>query len=290
MKNKFIFLLGITILMNILAISALPCDLSVTLINQDPYPAQPNEYVEVVFQVSGVENPSCKGVNFKFMEKFPFTVEDGKALKTLDGSTYVIDYSSDWMVPYRLLVDKNAIDGEQEIEVGYSSAENPNFQTKKFTIKIEDSQADFELSVKDYSDADKEVIFEILNTADVDVEALTLEISKQENIDIRGANRVVVGDLDSNEFTTADFKAELKDGNIKVTIIYTDQVGVRRTIEKTVNFDSYYFKERADEKKSTPFGYYFIFLIIIALIVWWIFKRNKRKKERALRRKGMASL
>ena len=79
---------------------------------------------------------------------------------------------------------------------------------------------------------------EILNIADTDIEALTIEIPKQDNIVIKGTNRVVVGDLDSNEYTTADFKANLKDGEINLKILYTDQTGIRREVMEKVFFDS----------------------------------------------------
>lgn len=281
-------ILGVVFLAIITQASALPCELGVTLINQDPYPAIPNDYVEVVFQVSGVENPECEGVQLEFVEKFPFSVQ-GESIRMLDGTTYTRDYKTEWMVPYKLIVDKDTLDGDKEIEVKFSSKQNPNAQKEEFTIKVEDSRSDFEIYVKEYSYQTKEVTFEILNIGDVDVEALTVEIPRQENIEVSGANRVVVGDLDSNEYTSADFTADLQDGELQVTILYTDQIDIRRSLDKVVTFDSSYFKATI-EQKSTPWTTYAVVLAVIALIVWWITHRKKKKKERELRRRGMAKL
>src|SRR6056297_446729 len=50
------------------------CNLNVSLINQDPYPVLPGNYVEVVFQVSGVDNTDCKGAKFELLEDYPFSL------------------------------------------------------------------------------------------------------------------------------------------------------------------------------------------------------------------------
>ena len=47
------------------------CSLSVELVNQDPYPANPGEYVKVVFQINGLNNPDCDKVSFELKENFP---------------------------------------------------------------------------------------------------------------------------------------------------------------------------------------------------------------------------
>jgi len=60
-----------------------------------------------------------------------------------------------------------------------------------------------------------------------------LEIPKQTNIIVKGPNRVVVGDLDSNEYTTADFEATMRDGDLTIELTYSDTINVRRTISKT---------------------------------------------------------
>ena len=119
------------------------------------------------------------------------------------------------LLPYKLRIDENALDGENPIEVYYSNKNCFKWLIKEFDITVQDTRADFEVYVKDYDYITKELTFEILNIAETDVEALTIEIPKQDNIDIKGANRIVVGDLDSNEYTTADFEATLPEWRIR---------------------------------------------------------------------------
>ncbi|MCK5149847.1 hypothetical protein KAJ87_02885 [Candidatus Pacearchaeota archaeon] len=278
MKNKGLIIILALFLFSFTFISAEGCDLKVSLINQDPYPAIPNNYVKVVFQMTGVENPECGTIDFEVLEQYPFSLEE-TAIKTINGNTYVKDYKTEWMIPYKILVDKDALDGENEIEVKYSQRNSESGFSKKFNITIEDACADFELHLKDYSSKTNELTIEILNIADDDVEALTLEIPKQENIKIKGTNRIVVGDLDSNEYTTADFEATVNEGEIEVKVTYTDIIGIRRTLFKTVNFDPDYFKERNGDKNSISIWIYLLILLVIGVIVWVVVKRKKKKQS-----------
>jgi len=54
-------------------VSAEGCNLDVSLINQDPYPATPGDYVKLVFQVNGVSNPQCGTVEFELLEQYPLS-------------------------------------------------------------------------------------------------------------------------------------------------------------------------------------------------------------------------
>jgi hypothetical protein len=211
MKKELIIIILIFSLGHIVSAD---CDLRVSLLNQDPYPATPEDYVKVVFQVTGVENPECKEVRLKLIESYPFSLDDEKEIKIF-GGTSVIEYKDVWMVPYTIRVDKNAIDGENEIEIRHtydSGSDWSSYTSGRFNITIEDARTDFEVFIKDYNPLTNIITFEILNIGESDVEALTIEIPKQENIEIKGANRNVVGDLDSNEYTTAEFEADSGEG------------------------------------------------------------------------------
>jgi len=268
-----IFLIGI--------ISAEACSLDISLINQDPYPAIPGDYVKVVFQIEGLANPECQTVNFQVKEEFPFTVDPSNPNPIeLRSGTYSRKFSSFYIAPYKLRVSENALNGDNPIEVAYTYGSSKTEILEEFNINIENSRADFEIYIKNYDYTTKTITFEILNIEDVDVQALTLEIPKQDKIKLKGANREVVGDLDSNEYTTADFEATPSDGEIQVKIIYTDSVNVRREIIKTVSFDSSYFLERNGDQKKQPYWIYGIVLVIVIWIIWSRIRKARMKKKR----------
>lgn len=273
--------------------SAAECILNTTLINQEPYPAIPGDYVKVVFQVTGVENPECKGIVFELIENYPISFDPGaqKSAKIISGTYSNKDFTPDWIIPFKVRLDTNVEDGENKIEVALGFENSTLAKTlKTFYIDVDNSRADFEIHVDRYSYSTKELTLEVLNIGKNDVEALTLEIPKQPNIQISGSNRAIVGDLDSSEFTTADFKADVSSGDFQVKVLYTDQNSIRREMNKKVTFDSSYFQPAGGEDKQISWIYYALAVIIILLIiVLWIIKSRSNRRERALRR-GSARL
>lgn len=261
-------------------VSAEGCNPKVSLINQDPYPAIPGEYVKLVFQINELANTNCRNFVFELLEKYPLIFDPGKdSTITLDSGFYERDYGSFLIAPYKVRVDKSALKGDNPIEVRYKYGNNLEYELGNFYLNIEDAHADFEVHIDDYSYATNELTIEILNIAEVDVEALTLEIPKQEGIQISGTNRVVVGDLDSNEYTTADFRAMITGENLEIKIIYTDQTGARRESVNQIVFDSSYFEGTRPTNK-TPWTTILIVVVVIAFIVWRFLKRRKKKRAR----------
>jgi len=273
---------GVLILLLIFSISfvvAEQCDLDVTLLNQDPYPAVPGDYVKVVFQVENVDNPECSDITFELLEQYPIKFNPGETgIRTFKRVDYIKDYKSSLLIPYEIRLDEDALDGANPIETNIINKGQPRI-SENFDLEVEDVRADFEIYVKDYSYTTKEITLEVLNIESSDIEALTIEIPKQDAIDVKGANRVVVGDLDSNEYTTADFEATPKDGEFKVNLIYSDTINTRRTVEKTVSYDSSYFKDRVADQKTTSPTTYIIWIVVIGLIAWWAIKKFRKKKK-----------
>lgn len=258
------------------------CNLNAVLVNQDPYPAAPGDYVKLVFQLNGITNKDCGEITFEIVQDFPFSLDPGvNPIKTVQGGVYETDYKNYLLASYKVRVDKQALDEESPVKVRYSflSGANNSYQTSTFNVSVLDLHTDFEIAVKDYTAATNNLVFEILNTGKHDVEALTVEIPKQENIAVKGSNRNIIGSLDSNEDTTFSFEAVPKKGGIKLNIFYTDEINVRRSIEKKINFDPDYFSGRnRDKTNRSPWTYVVIAIVIIGAVWWW--RRKKKEKEK----------
>jgi len=273
-------LLGLFIILTInIVMAETACDLDVTLLNQDPYPAVPGDYVKLVFQIEGVDSPNCIDIIFNLLEDYPLEFNPGESgLKTFKKIDYIKDYESNLLVPYEVRINEDALDGSNPIEVRIQSQGDAPL-TKTFNIEVDDVRADFEVYIKDYSYATKELTLEILNIEESDVEALTIEIPKQENIVIKGSNKIIVGDVDSNEYTTAEFEAMPSEGEIKIKLTYSDTINTRRTVEKTITFDSSYFTDRITDQKSIGIGTYMFLAILVIIIGYWIYKKKKKTQE-----------
>ena len=278
-----ILLISFMILASFSLISAATCELDVILINQDPFPAVPGDYVDMVFQVTGVDNPECGEVSIELKGEFPISFDPGEeSIVTIQSGTYTPDFGSFLIAPYEVRVSEEALEGDNPIEVQFSNTEGGtrNIFSEKFDLNIQETRAEFEVSIKDYFPETRTLRFEILNVGENDIEALTIEIPKQENVIIKGSNRNIVGDLDSNDDTTFDFEAEPSDGEITLIIRYTDQINERRTLEKMVTYDSTYFKDRAREAKGLSTSFYLLIALIIAIIIYWFWKRRQRRRHR----------
>ncbi|HLD54637.1 MAG TPA: hypothetical protein VJB35_00090 [Candidatus Nanoarchaeia archaeon] len=261
-------------------VSSEACKLDISLINQDPYPAIPGDYVKVVFQVNGVSNPECGQVEFELLEKYPISFDPTDEPKIIfQSGIYKKDYSSFLTAPYKVRVDENALNGDNPIEVQYRKGSNLVYETQQFMLNIEDPRVDFEVHVKDYDYITNTITFEILNIGKNDVEAITIEIPKQNNIIVKGSNRNIIGDLDSNEYTTAEFEATTINGVIKLNIIYTDNINVRRIVESEVLFDSSYFQGRKADEKTNSYNIYYLIGAVILILIFFAYRNRKKKRD-----------
>ena len=259
------------------------CNLDASLINQDPYPAIPGEYVKVVFQLTGTSDPSCGRITFNLNEEFPFSLDPNTndQIEIISG-TYTPDYSPYLIAPYKLRVDNSAIEGENIVKVSYQYKTELSILAieEEFNITIEDSRSEFEVHIKDYS-LDRNILtFEILNIGESDVEALTVELKNQENLKLLGPERVIVGEVDSNEEDTATFEAEPNEGNINLIILYTDQTGTRRVVEKTVGFTPENFPENGVKKSRISPTTAFVLGIILTVAGWFTYRKLKKRKDK----------
>lgn len=274
----FVFVFSLTFV----SAKLLRCDLSGEILNQDPYPAVPGEYVKVVLQVTGLGNPQCGKASFEIVEEFPFSLNPGTSnIIEVAGGTYLRDFNSTFLIPLELKVDENAVDGDNELEVifKYEQANGESLtETKTFDINVEEVSTDFEVSINDYDAATNTLTFEIINVGKNNIEALTVDIPKQESVVVKGTNREIIGDLDSNEDTSFKFEAIPKDGEINLIILYNDEVNVRHSLNKKVVYDSSYFTDRKKDQTTSYGIYYFLAIVIIAIALWIYLRRRKKKK------------
>ena len=255
------------------------CSIDMTLINQDPSFATPGEYVDVLIQVEGVEDPSCGLVTIEFLEDYPFSIDSGNSIFQLDSGTYVKDVNSFLKLPYKVRVDSDALDGDQGLKIKVSS--NGGTQISRiydFNISVEDVKTEFITTIDSYSFSSNQLVLGLINIGDEDARAITVEIPQQDNILVDGGNIKILGDLDSNEDTTLSFSAIPKDGEITIIISYNDPTNNRRTIYQKVIFKEKPF-ESTKEKSSLTLSTFFLWICILGIISYLFWIRHKRKKS-----------
>jgi len=282
------------------------CNLKVSLINQDPYPAIPNSYVDIVFQVSGVQNPNCDGARFELIPAYPFSLDENDSMRVLNGATYTAENKNEWMISYKLRVDKDALDGNNSIEVHYTHGKSdPNvYYTKKFDIKIRDSRTTFDAVIQEISGND--VSIAIANVGKYTANSVVVRIPEQEYFMASGTNGQMVGNLESGDYTIVSFNILPKGNNfrnitkgitpipqdskkLKFDIYYTDNIGERRIVNMELplnlvgNF-SLQGRNFAGMKKNAESAnsfwskwYVWLILLIVLLLGYGFYNKYKRK-------------
>jgi hypothetical protein len=264
-----------------LSAETVSCNPTVQLLSQDPYPAVPGDYVKLVFQIEGISDSSCGDITFELLNKYPIAFDPGQDGKiSLRSGTFVKDYSTHKLVAYKVRVDQDAVDGDNPIEVLISKGTSEGIESKQFNLNVEDTRADFEVYVKDLDMSTNMLTLEVLNIADVDVKSIAVELLDYPCLVIKGAKTKIIGDLDSNEYTSTEFEVKPAETIVPVKIYYTDDAGFRRSMEKNVTLIPSFFQNRKADEKSTPVITYVIVLAIIVGIVYWFYKRKKNREAK----------
>jgi len=256
------------------------CELSVQMLNQDPYPAVPGEYVKVVFQMNGTNEPDCGQVFMEVVPAFPFSVESDSTRMTVSSGTYLTGYDSFILNGYKLAVDDSALDGTNKLKLNYG-IRSLSTLSKEFDIEVENPMTDFDVSIQDYDAATDTLTLGIVNIGEKDVEALTIEVLNQDNAYVKGTNKIIIGSLSSNDDTTANLELVPKEGEITVRIEYNDQTNTRRTLEKKVYFTKGFIESIKNVPQTKGSYYYLFWLVIVILVIYFVYGFYRKKNNNA---------
>ncbi|MHC1625540.1 MAG: COG1361 family protein [Methermicoccaceae archaeon] len=219
--------------------------LHVTLVNQDPYPADPGGYVDLVFKVEnwGVEN--AEDVIVELEPEYPFSVDPGtdtvRELGTV-GCTQKDEDDEYILLKYKVRVAEDAIDGESEIKLKYSYVSDDTWDSYilKEEITISDPKTDFEVILQDITGNDATLA--IANTGDTSAYSVIVSIPKQDGFRVLGTSDNIIGTLDAGDYTLMSFEVvqsnSTEDTGLTVEVAYTDTLGIRRTVQADVEWTS----------------------------------------------------
>ncbi len=119
------------------AASAAP-DLTFTLLNQEPDPVEPGNYVELRFAMQNFGFGSISDVIVEILPEYPFSLDPGVS-PTRDFGVVTPAYIGDEKVLlyYRLRVDEKAVEGTSDIVLRYSSNNGRTFtKFPEFPVRI----------------------------------------------------------------------------------------------------------------------------------------------------------
>ena len=211
-------------------------NVDITLINQDPATAQPGEYVDLKFKISNQGQSPAEDTSVELVESFPFSLDpDVSANRELGDMRGAAIGDDSYIVEYRVRVDENAVESENEISLKYTTGDDDFSVTRDFDISVDDVGTDFELSAGKVSASSIPVNLD--NIGDKSAESVHVVLPDQSGINKEGVETQVVGSMDSGENKEVDFAVS----NISVgssyrfEIHYTDGNGVRRELVRNID-------------------------------------------------------
>ncbi|MCX9014507.1 MAG: hypothetical protein OIN89_06915 [Candidatus Methanoperedens sp.] len=130
-------------------------------------------------------------------------------------------------IRFTLLVDSQAQTGVYNIPLkisgmNYSASDSIGMGVAGIT--------DFELS---YQESGNSFLLSVSNIGVNPAKAVSVEIPTQNSFSVTGSNTQVIGNLNSGDYTSANFQvSQTGRADMAIKILYTDAAGVRRLIEK----------------------------------------------------------
>ncbi|MBI2523282.1 hypothetical protein HYW19_02755 [Candidatus Woesearchaeota archaeon] len=112
--------------------------IEVTLINQEPDPAEPGNYVDVRFKLDNNGSEEARNVEVEILPQYPFSLDPGvEALRSAGTLQSMQRGDVGVIVKYRIRVDKNAVEGENEIKIRYRIDKGIWIEPEEFFIDVQ---------------------------------------------------------------------------------------------------------------------------------------------------------
>ena len=290
MKKINLTILAIFLLLiNISFILAETADIEVTLLNQDPDPANQGEIVEIRFKVENLGGETKDNTIIELLPKYPFSLYTGTAERNIGKLRAGQTGADAVIVDYKIKVDEHAIEGDNEIELQVKiGSQIYSYVDNQFTIDIEEYDIpEIKVYLKEtnifQSNSKGIVTLEIANVEEADVKFMQLTLLPSDDyILLSSSNYVYMGDIDSDDTESEDFEIfikDVKDGEVNIPVLlqyedidegeYEKQFNVIFNVYSSSELSKYVLKERS---------YTGTIAVIIILVLFGYYYWKKRKK------------
>jgi hypothetical protein len=214
-------------------------NLDVALLNQDPDPAQPGDYVEVRWKVEKQGNERAEDVRFTLEAGYPFSFDPSdtpeKGLGDWRG------YSNDenfYTLYYKLRVDDDALEGDYPVRLTYTYKGASSGVVEEYVLHVADkNRPEFVIGsltsspTKLVADTDEaSLAVQLVNIGDGDAEHVTATLQAPEGVSpsYSYSDRGSIGTITSGESGTATFYVDVAEGlkggayDAKVAVSYKE--------------------------------------------------------------------
>jgi len=172
---------------------------------------------------------------------------------------------------YSIVVDSDATMGAYQFPISIKVTDNyGNEQTFNDSIGVQVyAQPSVEFSVRSYDIATGKISTIISNRGQATAKYTVVKINGVES----SPTGVYIGNLDSDDYSTADFTVKPIEGTATLTVSYVDSNNIEKTLTQQVQV-------RPAPASDGTIYILGALLLVVAGLVYWFFFRNKKKKEK----------
>lgn len=262
-------------------------EISVTMLNQDPDPVSAGEVVKVKFRVENTwKKITDDDVIISVIEDTPFTIYDSqkeKNLGKLDSFTARVNAP---VIDFRLRVDENAKDGENELKIKVKIGEIEFISEEKYFIEVENKEINLKTFIRDSTIVTANnkgtVAIGIANAGGTNIKFLGMTLLPSDDYRLLSKSSYsYIGNLDPDDTESEDIEIfvpdKIEEVNIPIRLNYEINE-VRHEQEETLVLNLLTTKEAKKigliESNKTLITIFVILLIVLAVILWRKFRKR----------------
>ena len=288
---KKLILLFLILFLSLTIVSAYDTSkVKVTLLNQDPDPVGQGQVVEVRFKVENTRSETFENVEVEILPEFPFSLYTGDAVTEIGKLRAGQTGADAVIVDYKLKVDSEAVEGDNEIELLLRVGSNIySYVDDQFMIDVEEyNLPEIKVYLREtdiiQSNSKGTITIEVANVDKADVKFLQMTLLPTDDYNLLSAsNYVYLGDVDSDDTESEDFEIFVSDvdGQVSIPVLlqYEDIEEIEHEEKFEINFNVYDSGELSKyglQKRSYTLT---VIVVIVILIVVYFYWKKRRKKE-----------
>lgn len=199
-----------------------------------------------------------------------------------------LEANADLAVVFELLVDSGAVSKAYKIplEFAYSDYLNKNYSKTNFVTLVVGDKPDLGLTLERTEvyvpETPGNVVLRLVNKGNPDIKFLNVKVVQNENVKVIGADESYIGKLDSDDFSTAEFKLFLKgEGSVRipVQVSYKDTNNNDYRENREVELKLYSDNEAKELGVKSGNGYMWMVIAAMIIIVGYYYLRKRSSKK-----------
>jgi hypothetical protein len=287
MENKIFILIIALFLAQIYLVSAL----TINSVTSNPEEIQPGEKFSLDLEIENTLNQDIEDVVVSLdLSKVSYFAP---YLSSNEVRIDDIDEDDEENVNFDLIASSEVVSGTYTIpvQISYSLSEN-NTEVKSESLGVISVIVNAKPEIEISSGGDVlvkgmngEVSVKVVNSGFGDAKFLSVSLNQIAGLQITNSNKVYIGNVDSNDFDTADFKVFVNVNapsiiNLPVQLTYTDSRNNQIVENKIISIKTYTMKEATElglvRKNNTSI----IILSIVGVLILFFAYRKIRKRRR----------